>query len=183
VYADWRLVLGETAVDICLARVPFNENASAAASATSAGAAGRGDALGAFASSSSAAARQELLVVCEHSLFVVSSLGGQLLLQRRLEYHPACCWPYPAPPDPAGSSGAGGAADSLLVSTHTRALLVYQGSALAWAARLDLQPVALRVAELGGVKGLIVALDDAGGGLIGRPHRARRSELPAARHV
>ncbi|KIZ05707.1 putative Protein PTHB1 [Monoraphidium neglectum] len=162
VYADWRLVLGETAVDICLARVPFNENASAAASATSAGAAGRGDALGAFASSSSAAARQELLVVCEHSLFVVSSLGGQLLLQRRLEYHPACCWPYPAPPDPAGSSGAGGAADSLLVSTHTRALLVYQGSALAWAARLDLQPVALRVAELGGVKGLIVALDDAG---------------------
>lgn len=55
----------------------------------------------------------------------------------------------------------------MLVATHTRALLVYQGPALAWAARLELQPVAMRVTELGGVRGMIVALDDAGEGWLG----------------
>jgi hypothetical protein len=169
---EWRLILGEAAVDICLLRVTppplpsapatgggasssaaatpagSRRNLGAAATAAAAGAAGR-----------PAAPRQELLVVCEHSLFVVAAASGQLLLQRRLEYHPACCWPYPAPP-PAGGAAPGG--DNLLVATHTRALLVYQGAALAWAARLELQPVALRVAAVGGVEGMIVALDDAG---------------------
>jgi hypothetical protein len=108
-------------------------------------------------------------VLCERSLFVVAARTGDLLLQRRLEYHPACCWPYPAaagggpgggPGEPA--PGSGGGPDSLLVATYTQGLQVYQGPALAWAARLELQPVAVRVADVGGARGMIVALDDAG---------------------
>ncbi len=43
-----------------------------------------------------------------------------------------------------------------------QALLVYKGPTLAWAAKLDTQPVAVRVADIGGNKGMIVTLDDAG---------------------
>ncbi len=52
--------------------------------------------------------------------------------------------------------------ENLLVATHTRALLVYRASALCWAARAELQPVALAVAELPGLRGALVALEDTG---------------------
>ena len=41
---------------------------------------------------------------------------------------------------------------------------MYRGTALAWSARADTQPVAVAVADLGGpsLKGVIVTLDDAG---------------------
>jgi len=155
VYAEWKLVLGESAVDICLLRV-----ASPATSTTSTTTTPAGSRRDLTAGARSGSVQQELLIVCEHSLFVVSAASGQLLLQRRLEYHPAACRPYPAPGVTAGAGG--GEADNLLVATHTKALLVYQGSALVWAARLEVQPVALRVAAVGGLKGMIVALDDAG---------------------
>jgi hypothetical protein len=188
VHADWTLVLGESAVDIRLLRLlpPQLNDALTAASTTATPSGSRRDLL---ASSSPSAVRQagggggggqrpaatqELLVVCEHCLFIVSATQGRLLLQRRLEYHPAACWPYPAPSPPTGGPGrypAGGAgglsgssgADNLLVATHTKALLVYEGPALVWAARLELLPVAVRVAAVGGVEGMVVALDDRGG--------------------
>lgn len=40
---------------------------------------------------------------------------------------------------------------------------VYRGQQLAWAAQLELVPVAVRVTSLGGVRGMIVALDETGG--------------------
>jgi Bardet-Biedl syndrome 9 protein len=106
-------------------------------------------------------------VLAEHTFFVVS-LRGQLLLQRRLDYHPACCWPFPAAPD--SSSAAANPTqqqqqrppENLLVATHTKALMVYRGQELAWAARLETLPVAVRVAALQGMQGMIVALDDTG---------------------
>lgn len=172
VQPDWKLVLGESAVDICLLKVAASALPSTTSSASSGAAAtaGRRDASGGgggFGGGAQQAqraqrAQQELLVVGEHSLFAVSAASGQLLLQRRLEYHPACCRAYGVPPPGAAGAAAGDTGDGLLVATHTKALLVYQGSSLVWAAGLELQPVALRVVELGGVKGMIVALDDAG---------------------
>lgn len=52
--------------------------------------------------------------------------------------------------------------ENLLIATHSKTLQVYQGQQLAWAAQLDLLPIAVRVTNLGGAKGMIVALDDAG---------------------
>jgi Bardet-Biedl syndrome 9 protein len=105
-------------------------------------------------------------------------------MQRRLEYHPACCWPF-CPSSQAAAGGGGGpqspissssssrallgqrgaaaaAPDHLLIATHTKALMVYVGRRVAWAARLDLQPIAVRVSTIGGVQGMIVVLDDSG---------------------
>jgi Bardet-Biedl syndrome 9 protein len=117
------------------------------------------------------------LVLAEHTFFVLN-LRGQLLTQRRLDYHPACCWPFPAGPNSSSSSSSSAATnsqqlqqqqkqkqrapDNLLVATHTKALLVYRGQELAWAARLEMLPVAVRVAALEGMQGMVVALDDAG---------------------
>lgn len=47
--------------------------------------------------------------------------------------------------------------------THTKALLVYRTSVLSWAAKADLQPVAVAVADLPTMRGLLVLLDDSGG--------------------
>ena len=100
-------------------------------------------------------------------------------MQRRLEYHPACCWPF-SPPNQAaaagpqspmgsgssrallGQRGAAAVADHLLIATHTKALMVYKGRKVSWAARLDLQPIAVRVASVGGVQGMVIVLEDTG---------------------
>ena len=76
-----------------------------------------------------------------------------------------CSHPSPPPPStpfPSGARSAGGP-ENLLVATHTRSLLVYRGSTLAWSARGDTQPAAVAVADLGpALRGVIVTLDDAG---------------------
>ena len=55
-----------------------------------------------------------------------------------------------------------GSTDNLVVGTHTRHLLVYRDAALLWAAKTDLLPVAVRIAEFGGVAGMLALLDDEG---------------------
>jgi Bardet-Biedl syndrome 9 protein len=122
----------------------------------------------AFVLHTAADAPADILVLAEHTFFVLN-LRGQLLVQRRLDYHPACCWPFPAGPDSSSSSAASTTQqqqqrppENLLVATHTKALMVYRGQELAWAARLEVVPVAVRVAALQGMQGMIVALDDTG---------------------
>eukprot|EP00877_Chromochloris_zofingiensis_P007511 jgi/Chrzof1/3012/Cz12g08060.t1 len=131
IQVDWSIILGEAAVDIRVGRVTEGVKAEYQA---------------------------DLLVLCEHTFFVLS-LRGQLLMQRRLDYHPACCWPY-ASAFTAGNKPS--RLDNLLVATHTKALLVYQGATLSWAAKLETQPVAVRVAQIGATKGMIITLDDTG---------------------
>jgi Bardet-Biedl syndrome 9 protein len=116
----------------------------------------------------SADAPADILVLAEHTFFVLN-LRGQLLVQRRLDYHPACCWHFPAGPNnssaatnPTQQQQQQRAPENLLIATHTKALLVYRGQELAWAARLELLPVAVRVAALEGMQGMFVALDDEG---------------------
>ncbi|KXZ41737.1 BBS9 protein [Gonium pectorale] len=126
--ADWRVVLGEAAIDIRVGRFSQGLNPHQA----------------------------DLIVLGEHTLFVLSSTG-QITFQKRLEYHPACCTTYPVP----GAKTPGGP-ENLLVATHTRALLVYRSSVLTWAAKADLQPVALEVADLPAMRGALVLLGDDG---------------------
>lgn len=128
IQADWRVVLGEAAIDIRVGR--FSQGLSSS--------------------------QCDIVVLGEHNLFVLTS-GGQVTFQKRLEYHPACCTTYAVP----GAKTQGGA-ENLLVATHTKALLVYRTSMLSWAAKADHQPVALAVADMPGMRGAIVALDDAG---------------------
>ena len=101
VQADWRVILGEMAVDIKVGRVTSGlQNYQA-----------------------------DIVVLCEHNVFVVSS-AGQITFQKRLEYHPACFCTYPVP----GAKMPGGP-ENLLVATHTRNLQVYRGNVLVWSAR------------------------------------------------
>ncbi|GIM12857.1 hypothetical protein Vretimale_16089, partial [Volvox reticuliferus] len=127
--ADWRVVLGEAAIDIRVGR--FSQGLSPH--------------------------QADIVVLGEHNLFVLSS-AGQITFQKRLEYHPACCTTYPVP----GAKTPGGA-ENLLVATHTKALLVYRTSVLSWAAKADLQPVAVAVADFPTMRGAVVILDDGGG--------------------
>lgn len=96
VAADWRMILGEMALDIRPGRLTPGLQAYQA----------------------------DLVVLCEHHVFLISS-AGQITFQKRLEYHPACACVYAVP----GAKGPGGP-DNLLVATHTRNLLVYRGSTL-----------------------------------------------------
>ena len=64
-------------------------------------------------------------------------------------------------PGTAGAKAPGGP-ENLLVATHTRNMLVYRGSTLVWAARADTQPVAITIADIGSMRGMIVTLDDTG---------------------
>lgn len=117
-----------------------------------------------------------ILVLAEHTFFILD-LYGHILVQRRLDHHPSCFWSYPANPtatstDTAAAAKGGSAnsrgpaavvqAENLLIATHTKALQVYRGQQLAWAAQLELVPVAVRVTSIAGVRGMIVALDDSG---------------------
>jgi len=129
VQADWKLILGEMAIDIRPGKLTQGLQSY----------------------------QSDIVILCEHNVFVVSS-AGQITFQKRLEYHPACCCTYPVP----GAKVPGGV-ENLLVATHTRALLVYRGNVLSWAARMDMQPVAVQVADLGpNMRGMIVTLDDTG---------------------
>jgi hypothetical protein len=115
------------------------------------------------------AAGPNILALAEHTFFVLDQLG-HLLVQRRLQHYPFCCWAYPAGAAAAAAAGtrshqdsdAAQPRDNLLIVTAAMGLHVYRGHPLAWAAKLDLLPVAVRVTTTGGLAGMIVALDDAG---------------------
>jgi len=115
-----------------------------------------------------------ILVLAEHTFFILD-LSGHILVQRRLDHHPSCFWPYPAAASSSDAAAARGSSsgtssskagtvqtENLLVATHSKVLQVYRGQQLAWAAQLELLPVAARVTSMGGVRGMIVALDDTG---------------------
>ena len=113
----------------------------------------------------------DILVHGEHSLFCVTELGG-IRFQKRLDYDVAASTTYNR--DGGNSSMTtkrtmtGRSEEEhqqrqhLLVATHTGRLLVYGDTSLLWAAKLGYAPVAVAVASFGGVKGLVVGLDEQG---------------------
>nr|CCC95959.1 unnamed protein product [Trypanosoma congolense IL3000] len=94
-----------------------------------------------------------IVVLTHHALFVFK-LNGQLLYTRRLDVMALCLCFYEVP-----DTGA----FNLLVGTVTGSVLVFSHSALEWSAKMsEGAPICLQVAELLGVKGLIVSLNTEG---------------------
>jgi Bardet-Biedl syndrome 9 protein len=127
-HAEWRLNMGEHALDIYIGRY----------------------------SSELQPKQVDILVHGEHSLFCVDE-QGKIRFQKRLDYDVAASITY----NRDGGSGSS-SRQHLLVATHTGRLLVYGDTSLLWAAKLGYAPVAVAVASFGGVKGLVVCLDEQG---------------------
>ena len=148
---DWKVVIGELALDIQVGKV-----------------------LGASTASSSAA--EDVVVLGEQTLFVLSADAGRIKMQRRLDYLPVCMHLYRVE-DPLhhnrsmhadravssmSSESAHGAFCNILVGSSTGVILIYRELDLIWSAKCDFVNVSLSVARIGGVSGLIVGLGDAG---------------------
>ncbi len=95
----------------------------------------------------------ELLLVCEKSIFLVKESGG-VLQQRRIERKPSCVCSY--------ASGKS-CLNNFLLASHDGTVQVYSKFNLVWAAKFDKTPVSMHVAEFGSQPGLLVTLSDTGG--------------------
>jgi len=127
--ADWRFTLGERALDICSA--VFSKTLHTT--------------------------EVDLVVIGEHSLFVLSQ-NGALKLNRQLDYLPMSCCVNTLPTREGSRT-----AQNLLVATHTGSLMVYQDTKLMWAAKHDMVPLAVKVGTFDRLPGLVVCLGEEGG--------------------
>uniref|UniRef100_A0A3B3VH65 Bardet-Biedl syndrome 9 n=1 Tax=Poecilia latipinna TaxID=48699 RepID=A0A3B3VH65_9TELE len=93
-----------------------------------------------------------ILVLGERNLFCLRD-NGQIRFMKKLEFNPSCFLPYISVKD--GTT-------NLLLGNHNNMLLVYQDVTLKWAAQLPLVPVAVRVANLPELKGVVVSLSSDG---------------------
>uniref|UniRef100_A0AAY4A990 Bardet-Biedl syndrome 9 n=1 Tax=Denticeps clupeoides TaxID=299321 RepID=A0AAY4A990_9TELE len=118
--ADWTLVLGEQAIDICVPT--FSPSACS------------------------------IFVLGERNLYCLKD-NGQIRFMKKLEYNPSCFLPY--------ASIAEGTTN-ILMGNHNNMLLVYQDVMLKWAAQLSNVPVAVRLANVQELKGLVVTLSSEG---------------------
>jgi Bardet-Biedl syndrome 9 protein len=143
VHAEWRLNLGEHALDIYIGRY----------------------------STELIPGQIDILVHGEHSLFCVTDQGA-IRFQKRLNYDVAASTTYNRDGGTSVRSSKRtktgrtnddeGKRQHLLVATHTGRLLVYGDTTLLWAAKLGYAPVAVAVANFGGIRGLVVCLDEQG---------------------
>jgi len=127
--ADWSVIVGENVLDI--RTMHFSQGLSPS--------------------------QVDILVLGEHNVYILSE-QGQVRMQKRLDYPPACICSYPN-----GSRMDGGRPlENLILGSSTANLLVYRETQLVWCAACDDVPVALCVGEFGGLQGLVVSLSDAG---------------------
>ena len=97
-------------------------------------------------------AAEELLLVCDKSLFLVKESGG-VLQQRRLDRTPTCACKY---------RSAASRIDNFLLASCDSTIQVYSRFNLVWAVKVDNIPISIAVSEFGGQAGLIVTMDDMG---------------------
>lgn len=103
----------------------------------------------------------ELLMVCDKSLFLIKAETGGIIQQRKLDRSDASCVcvvPYIA--ELPNSNTA--IAHNFLLAYQDATVQVFSGFQLIWAARLSSVPVHLTVATFAGQKGLIAAIDENG---------------------
>lgn len=134
VHCDWKINIGEVIVDIRVARASYQESASSF----------------------------DILVLGEFTLFGIKP-QGEVYLQKRLGFHPSAFIPFRrwAAPTERGTPGTT-ALDNLLVASHSKLWSVFKDKTLIWSACASTVPVALQVAEFGGIEGMIVSLDSDG---------------------
>ncbi|KAF0973998.1 hypothetical protein FDP41_006981 [Naegleria fowleri] len=100
------------------------------------------------------AGQSEILAVGERTLFSIKE-NGELASQMRFDYFPSAVELYKSGTDQNDRS-------NLIIGTHNKTVMIYSDPKLAWAAGMTSIPVAIRVANIGGVKGAIVTLDEEG---------------------
>lgn len=103
----------------------------------------------------------ELLILCEKSLFLVKAETGGIIQQRRIDRSdPSCACLVPFVAElPNGQTTT---AHNFLMADQDGTIQVYQGFHLVWAARLPAPPVYMTVSAFGGQRGLVVTIDDTG---------------------
>ncbi|XP_064025951.1 protein PTHB1 isoform X4 [Pogoniulus pusillus] len=93
-----------------------------------------------------------VFVLGERNFFCLKD-NGQIRFMKKLDYSPSCFVPY--------CSVKEGTINTL-IGNHSKILNVYQDVTLKWATQLPHIPVAVKVANLQDLKGVIVTLSDAG---------------------
>mmetsp|Transcript_21979 Transcript_21979/g.38663 ORF Transcript_21979/g.38663 Transcript_21979/m.38663 type:complete len:878 (+) Transcript_21979:165-2798(+) len=110
-------------------------------------------------SRSLSASQQEILVIGEHTLFTIKENGGIRLQKRLCEYSITAALCYKLMPETPDAP----AMHNLVVGTASGHLMVFHEMQLHWCARLhNMIPVQIAVADIGGVRGMIVTMDDRG---------------------
>lgn len=94
----------------------------------------------------------ELLLLTDESMFLIKDTGT-VLQQRRLDKDPACICSY------AIGTGQG---NNIVLANKDKTLQIFADMTLVWAAKLRNVPVSLSVASFGGLRGMLVVLDDTG---------------------
>jgi Bardet-Biedl syndrome 9 protein len=103
----------------------------------------------------------ELLFVCDKSLFLLRADTGGVIQQRRLDRSDASCVcivPYVAELPNSNTS----VSHNFLLAYQDMTVHVYSGFQLMWVAKLSSVPVHLTTGAFAGQKGLIVSIDDSG---------------------
>eukprot|EP00227_Mantoniella_beaufortii_P020094 CAMPEP_0197575954 /NCGR_PEP_ID=MMETSP1326-20131121/1147_1 /TAXON_ID=1155430 /ORGANISM="Genus nov. species nov., Strain RCC2288" /LENGTH=442 /DNA_ID=CAMNT_0043138795 /DNA_START=95 /DNA_END=1420 /DNA_ORIENTATION=- len=147
VQVDWKLCLGEAAIQIVT-----TTNFSAGAAEGS----GAGQRPGSGGPASTTSSRVDIVVLAERTLFVLSE-AGHIKSQKKLEYLPTVCHAFPVRPEMGDHSPT-----HLLVADSTGSVMVYHGMHLLWASKCEVPPVALSIVKVGTVGGILVGLADDG---------------------
>ncbi|KAL4110143.1 hypothetical protein PRIC1_001836 [Phytophthora ramorum] len=134
VHCDWKINIGEIIVDVRVARTSYQDSATSF----------------------------DILVLGEFTLFGIKP-QGEVYLQKRLGFHPSAFCPFQrwASPTERGTPNTT-ALENLLVASDTKLWSVFKDKTLIWSACSSVVPVALQVAEFGGIDGMIVSLDSDG---------------------
>lgn len=94
----------------------------------------------------------EVLVLCDKSMFLLKETGG-IIQQRRFEHDAVCMCSY----TPENVRG-----EHIIVATEEGTIQIFTDFTLRWAAKVPVPPVQIAVATFASQKGLIVTLDDTG---------------------
>jgi Bardet-Biedl syndrome 9 protein len=106
-------------------------------------------------SQSLSASQNEIIVIGDRTLFTIKE-SGKITSQKRLDYFPSAFCVYTQSMEKAV------ARHNLIIGTHNKTLMIYKDPKLVWSAGTNFIPVAVRVGKFGGIKSLIVMMDDCG---------------------
>lgn len=104
----------------------------------------------------------EILVLGEHTIFVLRETDGELVSQKRMEFEATVMCPYLRP----GATKKNASKDNMILASNTGHIMIYDDKRLLWSARLGTQincPIVhVEVAQFGDLPGLIAMMDDQG---------------------
>ncbi|KAL0477411.1 peptidyl-tRNA hydrolaseB1 [Acrasis kona] len=96
----------------------------------------------------------EIIAIGERTLFCLRD-NGTIASQKRLDYFPSCSTLYNQTKDLNSKH-------NLIIASHNKSLMIYKDPKLIWASGTASIPVCVCTGKFGGIKGMIVLLDDEG---------------------